>query len=345
MRTRLWFCQWTMLVICFMKTVSAAWQQTAGPYGAVVNTLFVNGNNIFAGTDAGVFLSTDNGATWSMRNTGQTWYFHATSFASAGSNLFLGNSDGVYLSTDNGANWALRESGLTDDNVTALVYDGADLFAGTSSGVFRSTDGGAGWSPVNTGLTNTQIHTLFSVGSFLFAGTWNGGVFRSTNKGSNWTAVNTGLTDLRVEAPGQSQKRALLGVRNAVRGELTVVTSATKRSTDFICLLQELDKRYALSPGESRPPVVLVLDNGPIHTSKASTKALAERPWIRVEWLPKYAPELNDIERDWRHLKMHFLANQVVEDVDDLDRRIHAAVAEINHQRTSTVLHEMQHAA
>ncbi len=152
-------------------------------------------------------------------------------------------------------------------------------------------------------------------------------------------------TDLRVEAPGQSQKRALLGVRNAVRGELTVVTSATKRSTDFICLLQELDKRYALPPGESRPPVVLVLDNGPIHTSKASTKALAERPWIRVEWLPKYAPELNDIERDWRHLKMHFLANQVVEDVDDLDRRIHAAVAEINRQRTSTVLHEMQHAA
>jgi transposase len=42
---------------------------------------------------------------------------------------------------------------------------------------------------------------------------------------------------------------------------------------------------------------VLVLDNGPIHTSKATRDALAERaPWLTVEWLPKYTPELNDIE-------------------------------------------------
>ena len=53
--------------------------------------------------------------------------------------------------------------------------------------------------------------------------------------------------------------------------------------------------------------MVLVLDNGPIHTSRATTKALAARPWLRVEWLPKYAPELNAIERCWRDLKRHFL--------------------------------------
>src|SRR6185503_2304636 len=65
--------------------------------------------------------------------------------------------------------------------------------------------------------------------------------------------------DLRVPAPGQSAKVAMLGV--------------------------------------------LVLDNGPIHTSKASRAALAERAhWLTVEWLPKYAPELNDIEVLWRDL-------------------------------------------
>jgi transposase len=43
--------------------------------------------------------------------------------------------------------------------------------------------------------------------------------------------------------------------------------------------------------------VVLVEDNGPIHTSKLSLAALAARAhWLTVEWLPKYAPELNDIE-------------------------------------------------
>jgi transposase len=47
-------------------------------------------------------------------------------------------------------------------------------------------------------------------------------------------------------------------------------------------------------------PVVIVLDNGPIHVSKATLAALAERAhWLTVEWLPKYAPELNDIEVVW----------------------------------------------
>jgi hypothetical protein len=151
--------------------------------------------------------------------------------------------------------------------------------------------------------------------------------------------------DLRVQAPGQSRKRAILGVRDAVGGVLTVVTSATKRSTDFVELLETLDCRYAPEVTGNQQPVVLVLDNGPIHTSKLSRSALGTRPWIQVEWLPKYAPELNDIERDWRHLKRHFLANQAVLDLDDLDRRIHAAVAEINRRRTSPPLDLFRHAA
>jgi hypothetical protein len=51
-------------------------------------------------------------------------------------------------------------------------------------------------------------------------------------------------------------------------------------------------------------PVVIVLDNGPIHVSKATSAALAERAhWLIVEWLPKYAPELNDIEIVWGGLE------------------------------------------
>ena len=45
-------------------------------------------------------------------------------------------------------------------------------------------------------------------------------------------------------------------------------------------------------------PVRAVLDNGAIHRSKLTTKALAQRPWLTLEWLPKYAPELNDPGRD-----------------------------------------------
>jgi hypothetical protein len=62
--------------------------------------------------------------------------------------------------------------------------------------------------------------------------------------------------------------------------------------------------------------LVLVEDNGPIHTSKRSLAALAARAhWLTVEWLPKYAPELNEIEPVWRDLKAHHLAHQTFTDV------------------------------
>jgi transposase len=139
--------------------------------------------------------------------------------------------------------------------------------------------------------------------------------------------------DLRVQAPGQSRKVGMMGALDAGTGELIVSTSPTKTSADVIALLRRPDWRYAPKPGGTRLPVVLVLDNGPVHTSEASRAALAERPWITVEWLPRYAPELNDIERSWRGLKRHHLVHHTFKDADDLTSAIHPAVNQLNKER------------
>jgi transposase len=137
--------------------------------------------------------------------------------------------------------------------------------------------------------------------------------------------------DLRVPAPGQARKVALLGALDHTRRQLIVSTARTKRSADFIGLLERLDSLYGSKPGQPTKPVVLVLDNGPIHTSKVSRAALdARRHWLTVEWLPKYAPERNDIEGSWRDLKAHHLAHRTFTDFDDLEAAIHAAVADLN---------------
>ena len=89
----------------------------------------------------------------------------------------------------------------------------------------------------------------------------------------------------------------MLGSLDHVTRQLIVHTSPTKRSSDFIAHLEQLDRLFGPQPGRQAKPVVLVEDNGPIHTSKRSLAALAARAhWLTVEWLPKYAPELNDIE-------------------------------------------------
>ncbi len=152
--------------------------------------------------------------------------------------------------------------------------------------------------------------------------------------------------DLRVPAPGQAAKVAMLGVLDWARRDLLVQTSRTKRSSDVIALLGECDRRWGPAPGEVMRPVVLVLDNGPIHTSKATRAALAERAhWLTVEWLPRYAPELNDIEAVWRDLKRHHLAHQTFAGPDDLDRAIHGAVAELNTERSRHPLGSQRRAA
>jgi hypothetical protein len=140
--------------------------------------------------------------------------------------------------------------------------------------------------------------------------------------------------DLRVPAPGQAKKVAMMGVHDHAARRLLVHTSKTKRSADFIALLQMLDGLYGPRPGVATKPVVIVLDNGPIHVSKATRAALAVRAhWLAVEWLPKYAPELNDIEVVWHDLKAHHLAHQTFTDAAALDRAIHTAITLLNAER------------
>lgn len=145
--------------------------------------------------------------------------------------------------------------------------------------------------------------------------------------------------DLRVPAPGQAKKAAMMGALDWLGRKLTVTTSRTKRSTDFIAHLEALDRLYGPRPGLRTKPVVIVLDNGPVHVSKATLAALAARAhWLTVEWLPKYAPELNDIEVVWRHLKAHHLAHQTFADADTLDKAIHNAVNALNAERRADPL-------
>jgi transposase len=145
--------------------------------------------------------------------------------------------------------------------------------------------------------------------------------------------------DLGVPAPGQAKKVAMMGSLNHVSRQLIVHTSKTKRSSDFIAHLEQLDRLYGPKPGRTMKPVVLVEDNGPIHVSRLTLAALeARKHWLTVEWLPKYAPELNDIEVVWHDLKAHHLARQTFTNIEALERGIHTAVEDLNKERRTDSL-------
>lgn len=70
--------------------------QTNGPYGGYVYSLAVSGTNLFAGTyGGGVFLSTNNGTSWTEVNSGLT-NTYVWSLAVSGTNLFAGTLGAVF---------------------------------------------------------------------------------------------------------------------------------------------------------------------------------------------------------------------------------------------------------
>ena len=103
-----------------------------------------------------------------------------------------------------------------------------------------------------------------------------------------------------IPAAGTNRRVTVFGsVEVFGRGRVEVVC-AGQDSACFVRYLQALEERYLATGRE----VYLVLDNGPAHTSKVSTAALAQRAaWLHVIWLPRYSPEFNEKERAWRWLK------------------------------------------
>jgi hypothetical protein len=103
-----------------------------------------------------------------------------------------------------------------------------------------------------------------------------------------------------VPAAGTNRRLTVFGsVEAQSRGRIELLT-VQQDSTAFARYLAALDARHAAT-GRA---VILVLDNGPCHVSKATQRALAERgEWLEVIPLARYSPHLNPKEHEWRRLK------------------------------------------
>ena len=68
----------------------------------------------------GVFLTTNNGTSWTAVSTGLTDNL-VFSLAVNGTNLFAGTNGGVFLSTNNGTSWTAVNKGLTESFINSLT--------------------------------------------------------------------------------------------------------------------------------------------------------------------------------------------------------------------------------
>jgi hypothetical protein len=81
-------------------------------------------------------------------------------------------------------------------------------------------------------------------------------------------------------------------------------------------------------------PLMVVLDNYSVHTSKAvgDEEARLEAADVHLVSLPSYSPELSRIEPDWNDVKQHQLPVRSFERVAELKQAVDEALARKAHQ-------------
>jgi hypothetical protein len=101
-------------------------------------------------------------------------------------------------------------------------------------------------------------------------------------------------------AVGTNRRLTVFGSVEALGRGRVEVLQARQDSAGFARYLAALEARHAATGRD----IILVLDNGPCHVSKATRQALADRAaWLEVIPLSRYSPHLNPKEREWRVLK------------------------------------------
>src|SRR5450756_1704436 len=105
---------------------TSTWQKTSLDAGRVHAILVhpTNPGTVFAGTDQGLFRSTDRGGTWEQYGTGikATLKVFVLAAAGDGSRLYAGTSGGAFQSTDGGATWSQGSGMLPGTGIIRYYY-------------------------------------------------------------------------------------------------------------------------------------------------------------------------------------------------------------------------------
>ncbi len=160
---------------------------------------------VFAAANAGIFRSTDAGATWERFSAGGLDFGGVATVSldpTTSDSVYVINSGAIFKSA-NGGGWTQLNRDFSasaiviDPAVTSTLYAGARDLGGTlGPGVYRSSDGGQTWEKRSAGLPLSSINTFAvspSSSSTIYAAAQLNGLYRSTDAGLTWTSAGAGV--------------------------------------------------------------------------------------------------------------------------------------------------------
>ncbi|MHC4063096.1 MAG: WD40/YVTN/BNR-like repeat-containing protein [Planctomycetota bacterium] len=172
------------------------------------DTVYVGtGEYTTATSGAGLFRSTDAGATWIQISTAAQVGSTCSRVIVDPSDplrIHLTGNDGYVRTTDGGATWTNYLSGSASDLALDPEYPQRLYVGRHGDGIYRSTNGGTTWTKLTSGLPSSNVHRIIlgmagegqaTIGPTpLYAAIINGGaglrgMYKTTNGGSSWTEL------------------------------------------------------------------------------------------------------------------------------------------------------------
>lgn len=157
-------------------------------------------DRVFVGTQNGLYITHDGGATWDHvdRGPNDMWVKSIAQSPDDPNLVIVGTNQFLYRSTNGGRSWVMRGGGLTVGDYNSVVFNPInpkEVMVGDYSrgGVYRSSDKGYTWDRLDSGLPSSRVWTL-TFDPFeperLFAGSFSSGVYVLTIQRPGRTSQN-----------------------------------------------------------------------------------------------------------------------------------------------------------
>lgn len=175
-----------------------SWVQFGLAGKKIYNVVLCGEGRFVCSSDSGLFFSSDNGTTWTLKNFGPN--FGPYIVGDKTGHLFSTRNNQISVSSDFGDSWNLitLQDSLPFDDVYRIDFTNDNkMFALTGTSIFVSSDAGTTWKvipfPIGMPLSvgeDSQGNLL--IGSFY-------GIFRLNQTGGTWESCNNGIHASRIE--------------------------------------------------------------------------------------------------------------------------------------------------
>jgi photosystem II stability/assembly factor-like uncharacterized protein len=138
-----------------------------------------------------VMVTTDSGATWTVRDTGAKRRLRAIAFTDVNRGFVVGDGGSLLATEDGGKTWQAGQTGTTE-SLTDIEFAGQSGWMSGYTGVLlHSGDGGRTWARQTSGTSQSLENIFFLDAERGWAVGWAGTILRTANGGQTWEQIRS----------------------------------------------------------------------------------------------------------------------------------------------------------